>query len=231
MGGVCQTSRLNENIPSRNHAWHLSQQDEASLWSMAAMLWGIQGICAWCTVLRASRWGGKWVVGEESWAQMAVILLWPSGRGSGRQFEEQIGVPGSLVCGSHLGSVSYSQLAKACPAFTFQFCEPEEGTGSLVAYAFLVWCSPSNINQIKKNSWLLLHFKDSPKPWRTGLGVGGVRFGWEESVEMIQKAPADRAGVAWPSSGPCRQPPTGCYFGCWKACPPQNISLLSCQVL
>lgn len=173
MGGVCQTSRLNENIPSRNHAWHLSQQDEASLWSMAAMLWGIQGICAWCTVLRASRWGGKWVVGEESWAQMAVILLWPSGRGSGRQFEEQIGVPGSLVCGSHLGSVSYSQLAKACPAFTFQFCEPEEGTGSLVAYAFLVWCSPSNINQIKK-------IPDCCSISKTVLNHEGQGWEWEE---------------------------------------------------
>lgn len=88
MGGVCQTCRLNENIPCRNHARHL--------WQQAAMLWGIQGICAWCTVLGASSWGGKWVVGVESHVWMAVILLWLSGRGSGRQFKEQMGVPGPL---------------------------------------------------------------------------------------------------------------------------------------
>lgn len=41
---------------------------------------------------------------------------------------------------------------------------------------------------------------------------------------MIQRAHADRAGVAWPSVGATRQSPTGGYFGCWKACLPWNIS-------
>lgn len=55
-------------------------------------------------MLGASSWGGESVVGEESWVPMAVTLPRPSGRGSGGQFKEQMGVSGSLKSGgSHLG--------------------------------------------------------------------------------------------------------------------------------